>query len=71
MIVVTSVWVVTGVDGRDRCSDVNGQGVVTGVGDVIGVMMWRVRGSRPVWMVVTSVEVVTSVVGRDCCGGRD
>ena len=45
MIVVTSVWVVTGVDGRDRCGDVNGAEVVTGVGDVIGVVMWPVRGS--------------------------
>ena len=45
MIVVTSVWVVTGVDGRDRYGDVNGAGVVTGVGDVIGVVMWPVRGS--------------------------
>ena len=39
--------------------------------DVIGVMMWRIRGSSSVWMVVTSVEVVISVVGRDRCGGRD
>ena len=45
MIVVTIVWVVTDADGRDRCGDVNGAGVVTGVGDVIGVLMWPVRGS--------------------------
>ena len=48
MIVVTIVWVVTGVDGRNRCGDVNGAGIVTGVGDVIGVVMWPVRGSGPV-----------------------
>ena len=71
MIVVTSVWVVTDADGRDRCGDVNGAGVVTGVGDVIGVVMWPVRGSWQVWMVVTSVGVVTSVDGCDRCGGRD
>ena len=45
MIVVTIVWVVTDADGRDRCGDVNGAGVVTGVVDVIGVVMWPVRGS--------------------------
>ena len=48
MIVVTILWVVTGVDGRNRCGDVNGAGIVTGVGDVIGVVMWPVRGSGPV-----------------------